>query len=244
MRITPAGGWWTAFGAKVGRLRAWLDSEGVRYARLFLEDRRTWLRVGRDLAKESGTWRLWGGVTRTRWQGEGELELWPFTPAIIDLIGPKRRGKGGADLDLAGAGIHWLPTTSREGHSIRLGLDFHALWSDADLESWQPYLAGLGRTDIIGHRLRLRSATIADLGFDLRFRLLDRLNVRAGAAQLIPLLVRMREVAGGGSGGAVGAGGQKEWGGLRWWFAFDVMEAFGRFRSSVRRSAGALRPPR
>jgi hypothetical protein len=243
LRITPKGGWWGAVGSRTGRFRGWLDDDGTRYARFFLEDHRVWLRSGRDLQRESGTWRLWGGVTRTWFKGEGEVELWPFTPAIIDLIGPKRRGMGEADVDLVSAGLHWSPPNHDEERSFNIGLDLHALLSDAEAETWQPFLAGLGRTDIISHRLRLRSALVADLGIDLRFPLLGRSGIRVGVAQLVPLASGERMVSGSGTGGG-GGGDRSGWGGMRWWFAIDAMDALNRVRGTERLNGGAIRPHR
>jgi len=228
LRVTSvAGTWWGALGLEESRYRAWLDSRGLRYSRFLLDDRRRWFRAGHDIRRESATWRLWGGLSDMAWNGEGEVEFWPFTPTIIDLLGLKRRGAAGADFNLFSAGAR-LITGNRSGRAeIEVGFDMHSLRTDGRIESWEPYLLGIGKTNIIRDRLRLRSAQVADLGVVLALPVLEGVTVRAGAAQLIPLASRLRTMSGGGDGEEPGRGsGQTEWGGLRWWISFDLLEAF------------------
>ncbi len=228
LRVTSAAEtWWGALGLEDSRYRAWLDSRGLRYSRFLLDDRRRWLRAGHDIRRAGATWRLWGGLSDTAWNGEGEVEFWPFTPTIVDLLGLKRRGAAGADLNLFSAGARFIAGNRSERAEIEVGFDLHSLRTDGRIESWEPYLLGIGKTNIIRDRLRLRSAQFADLGVVLALPVLEGVTVRAGAAQLIPLASRLRSLSDGGDREEPGRGsGQAEWGGLRWWISFELLEAF------------------
>jgi len=228
LRVTSASGsWWSALGRERSRYRTSLDSRGLRYSRFQLDDRRTWIRAGYDLRRESTTWRLWSGFTGTAMDGEGEFEFWPFTPAIIDLLGLKRRGSAGADLDLFSAGLRFITRGRSGGADIEIGLDLHSGRTDGRIESWEPFLLGIGKRNIIRDRLQLRSAQVADLGAVLVLPVFEGITVRTGAAQIIPLASRQRVLSEGGGQGEPGSvNGRAEWGGFRWWFTIDLLGEF------------------
>lgn len=234
LRVTSdEGTWWGALGVEGSRYRASLDSNGLRYGRFLLDDTRGWFRVGRDISPGSHTWRLWAGVTRAKWDGEGEFEFWPFTPTIVDLLGLKRRGNAGAGMSLISAGTHVIAGGQGGGTEVHVGLDMHALWTDGELESWEPFLLGLGKTNIIRDSLPIRSVQIADIGVVLSLPVTRGIGIRTGAAQLIPIASQRRALPGGGEPGDPGRPGSRvEWGGLRWWFTLHLTEAWFRGRDS------------
>jgi len=228
LRITSGDGtWWGALGIEGSRYRASLDSRGLRYGRFLLDDSRRWLRVGRNISPGDCTWRYWAGVTRTGWNSEGEVEFWPFTPVIIDLLGLRRRGAADAGMSLLSTGAHVSTGSQDEGAArsigkgweIDAGIDMHALWMDGRIESWEPFLLGLGKTNIIRDRLSIRSAQFADLGVVLSLPVTGGVMIRTGAAQLIPIASQKRVPPDEGVPGDPGRPGSRvEWGGLRWWF--------------------------
>ncbi|MFC1627713.1 hypothetical protein ACFL3H_01200 [Gemmatimonadota bacterium] len=233
LRVTSDdGAWWGALGVEGSRYRALIDSRGLRYGRFLLDDSRRWLRVGRDISAGGHTWRLWAGVTRSQWDGEAEVEFWPFTPTIIDLLGLKRRGAADAGMSHASVGAQISTGNHREGAAwnskgweVHAGLDMHALWTDGRIESWEPFLLGLGKTNIITDRLSIHSAQFADLGVVLNLPITGGITIRTGTAQIIPIAAQSGVPPGGGDSGGSGRPENKvEWGGLRWWFTLQLTD--------------------
>ncbi len=219
---TPNDIWQVAAGIERSRHRAELRSLGLRYARILLDDRREWVRIGYRPPGTAGRWRFWGGYSDTNEEAEGGFEFWPFTPTIIDLLGLRRSADAEAELSVLSFGVrHRFPRQDPAGGEI--GVDLHHLHSDGSLESWEPLILGLGKWNILTDELLYSSAQILDLGARGRIVLGGRLVLEAGAAQLVPLAVQKRARPAGAPPSQPGPpGAEAVWGGLRWWFAIHI----------------------
>jgi len=217
---TPSGRWQAALGLGWGKHRADLESQGLRYGRFLLCDDRLWTRVAWETKWKRWALQLWSGFSRTEFEGEGDLEFWPFTPTIIDLLGLRRRAVTDAVLSVVSTGGRGTLLGS-EGSTVILGMDLHHLWTDGRLESWEPLVLGVGRRNVLSDRLSVRSAQLIDLGIQYQSPLVGGLVLQGGVAQLVPLAVQKRllpEVPPPVEPAEVGA--VTEWGGLRWWVTF------------------------
>jgi hypothetical protein len=222
---SPGGGTWLSVGAGAGTHRAGLEYLDTRYGQFLIEDDRLWLRGGFHPFRGRRNWQVTGAWTMTDLNGEGAVALWPFTPSILDLLGPRRIAVADARFDLLTAGIRGS-TSPDGGWMLEGGLDLHQAWLDGTLISWEPRLLGLGRENILTDELLARSAQLVDLGGSLRFRLSDSLVARVGFTQLIPLAVQKRpraiEPAQPGPPGPARPRTDVEWGGFRFWFAIEL----------------------
>ena len=207
-----------------GKHRAELLSQGLRYARFLLNDSRFWLRIAWNLSLHERPLQLWSGYTSTSMWGEGDLEFWPFTPAIIDLLGLRRRAVADLSVNvLSTGGRSWL--LHSDLYQIYLGIDMHHLWTTGEFESWEPLVLGLGRTNILLDQLKLRSAQLLDLGVQCEISIAGGIGLQGGIAQLLPLAAQERKPE---EGEPVQEPERREkadvWGGLRWWMSltFDL----------------------
>lgn len=219
---SPDGRWQAAVGMGWGEHRADLESQGLRYGRFLLHDDRLWIRAAWNTPWKKGTLRLWSGFCRTGLDGEGDVEFWPFTPTIIDLLGLRRRARADARIGVMSAGGRGSLRSEAVG-SFVLGVDVHHVWTSGELESWEPIVLGVGRRNIFNDQLSIRSAQCMDLGIQGHVRLGEGLGLQGGLAQLVPLAVQKRVRP------AVGApsepdrpAAKTQWGGLRWWIALQL----------------------
>lgn len=221
---SPDGKFLFSGGLGKGEHRFELLSQGLRYARFLLNDSRFWLRIAGNLNLQGKPLQLWSGYTSTSMRGEGDLEFWPFTPPIIDMLGLRRRAVANLSLNVISAGGRsWLKCSDL--CQIYLGIDLHHLWTAGEFESWEPLILGLGRTNILLDRIRLRSAQLLDLGVQGKVSIAGSTSLQGGIAQLLPLEVQKRKPA---EGEPVPEPEHREkadvWGGLRWWMSitFDL----------------------
>src|SRR6185503_20170417 len=84
---------------------------------------------------------------RGRVQARAEVESWPFTDALADLLGARRiaRGVGSMRWEVTHAGIE---RAVRRTTSVRAGLAWYDLRPEAEIESWRPLFLVFGRTDV------------------------------------------------------------------------------------------------
>jgi hypothetical protein len=225
--MSPGEAWQLAAGAERSRHSAEITSHGLRYARFLFDDRRTWLRIAHHLPGSGGAWWIWGGYTDTAWDAKGELEFWPFTSTIVDLLGLRRRAIADAGVSAVSSGVRYR-MERRGATGIEFGIDLHNLWMDGILESWEPLILGLGKWNILTDELRYSSAQILDLGIRGEVALTGRVALTVGAAQLIPLAVQKRVRVAEAVPAEPGAPeAEAEWGGLRWWFTIRIAPAGG-----------------
>lgn len=95
----------------------------------------------------------------------GHLEFWPFTPALIDLLGYRRYFRGWMEA----WGQRYSASTSFpcwKGVSVNPGLHFIDLFMDGEFSSWQPEWLVFGKTDerISPLRIRRLQAVLVRLG--------------------------------------------------------------------------------
>jgi hypothetical protein len=239
---SPGGTWQAAAGVESGTHRADLESRGLRYGRLYVEDERRWVRMGRSIPLYRLDHRVWAGYARTALDGEGEFEFWPFTPTIVDLLGLERRAVADAGIDVLSVGSR-LSHVLSSGGRLEFGLDLHHIVCDGTLESWEPYLLGFGKRNIIIDRLAVKSVQLADLGLEAAIPLSGGLRVTCGVAQVVPIAVQERVVEPGAPPGEPGGRGPETvWGGFRWWFSVDLSTEF--FAGEGNQGSGRINPPR
>lgn len=226
---SPDDVWHAAAGAERSRHRADLESLGLRYGRFLLDDSRSWIRAGWSPAWRKGAWRFWTGLVKTVLDGEGELEFWPFTPTIVDLLGLRRRGTADATVHLAGIGGR---NSLGVSPAVRLlvGADLHCIWSEGNLESWEPVLLGLGKQNILRDQLTIRSAQLMDVGMEMKLTIERGVELLGGFAQIVPLSVQHRIRPSAATPTEPGApDSERRWGGLRWWISLHLtVDAFHR----------------
>lgn len=78
--------------------------------------------------------------------GRLEIESWPFTSGLVDLLGLRRIYRGTAHVDWTR--WHLGCSISRSDKEIRLGLTWYRLEPQAHLVSWRPLFLVFGRTDV------------------------------------------------------------------------------------------------
>jgi hypothetical protein len=114
---------------------------------------------------------LEGEHARGSASARGEVESWPFTTALVDLLG--LRGIGTVDASLRWSRLH-AAIERGIGRSLDLrgGLGFYDLEPDAIVESWRPMFLVFGRADLETHRLEARRVQLGavSLGTTLRAR--------------------------------------------------------------------------
>jgi len=120
--------------------------------------------TARRLAWHIGeAWRLaWTGA-RIDAAARLKVQSWPFTPAIIDLLGQSRTYHGTLDLDLH----RW------ELSFGGLSLIHHDITPTAVLKSWRPVVLGVGATDVKRSDLEVERIRLLSAGWDLRRRFGD-----------------------------------------------------------------------
>jgi hypothetical protein len=140
-------------------------------------------------------WAFWAGYTGTVWDAEGSIELWPFTPTTVDLLGQRRYVTGDARLESAGGGVRFERPSRVDGAGpqLRIGFDLLHVWGDGLLVSWEPFILGLGRQNVREDRLEARSAQLAGLGVEGRLPLGGGFALNGGFSQLVPVAVQYRE---------------------------------------------------
>ncbi len=155
-------------------------------------------------------------------RGEGDLEFWPFTPAIMDLLGLRRRAVADLSVNvISTGGRRWLKRSDL--YRIYLGVDMHHLWTAGEFESWEPLVLGLGRTNILLDQLRLRSAQLLDLGVQGEASIAADISLQGGIAQLLPLAVQERKQPEDEPVPEPYRGEKADiWGGLRWWISLSI----------------------
>jgi hypothetical protein len=93
-------------------------------------------------------WRWLLDYERTQLRGEsrGQIETWPFTTTLIDLLGPRYTGK--AVLDARWTRVHsGLEAKWHDDMVGRLGVSWYQVVPDAHLDTWRPAFLVFGRAD-------------------------------------------------------------------------------------------------
>jgi hypothetical protein len=201
---------WTSVGLDLAGDLSWWGQNfgGVDRARLDLQ---SWL-----AAMESRS----AGGSRTLLELEhvevdarvrGDLESWPFTSTLVDLLGARRivRISGDAVWDRWHV-AHDRPWGTRT--RVRGGLEWIEARPRARLESWQPAFLVFGKVDDRSDALALRRAQLAVLSIGAARPVLG-LELDLGLEQCVFARVRERESAS--SSGAGGAEPAAEWEGDR-----------------------------
>jgi hypothetical protein len=192
---SPSGRWSLAAGRGAGTHRGFFETGGARFGRVLAEEDRWWLRTGWHESRPDPHWAFWAGYTGTVWDAEGSIELWPFTPTTVDLLGQRRYVTGDARLESAGGGVRFERPSRVDGAGpqLRIGFDLLHVWGDGLLVSWEPFILGLGRQNVREDRLEARSAQLAGLGVEGRLPLGGGFALNGGFSQLVPVAVQYRE---------------------------------------------------
>ena len=137
-------------------------------------------------------------------QSRADVESWPFTDALADLLGARRiaRGTGSLRWEVAHAALErGLYGAAR----VRAGLAWYDLRPEAALESWRPVFLVFGRTDEERHVLRVRRLQLGEvaLGADLRLAGLE-LDLRQVVFARVRRGASAPSASPGGTGGAEG----------------------------------------
>jgi hypothetical protein len=115
----------------------------------------------------------------------GDVESWPFTPTVIDLLGARRIAKGnmaalwhrahvGADLAFSPR-LKW-----------QMGFGWYDVYPTAVLDSWRPAFLLFGRAD--EHRDELPFHRLQLIGVSLASQMsLGPLAISFGIQQIIPI---------------------------------------------------------
>jgi hypothetical protein len=171
---------------------------------------------------ENPRWRLWSGYARTDIDGAGILKFWPFTPTVLDILGPQRTAVADTYFKVMSSGIRYQTPSSAYGWAS-LALDLHYAWTDGNLISWEPQVLGLGRANVLQDRLQLKSAQLLDLGCAIGLPVTGEIDLEVGLTQLIPLATQKRAApVSPAPPGVPGPRARTVWGGLRWWVGFSI----------------------
>ena len=170
-----------------------IDFMGLRYARLRVEEERSWLRAGIRPRGKNDPWLLRAGWAHSRLQGGGLVEFWPFTPATLDLFGLRRNLIADARATVLSLGVcrEWDRAVLGAVH-LQMDVDLHHARTDGRLVSWEPLVLGLGRKNVWNDRLTIAGATLLDLALKGEWAVSRTVVVEAGGAQLLPLSVSRR----------------------------------------------------
>jgi hypothetical protein len=114
---------------------------------------------GRD---RRGRWIADFESARAQLSGRAEIESWPFTSALVDLLGARRilRGRGEVGWEA------WHIATERAaGRSLRLraGAGWYDLRPQAGLDSWRPAFLVFGQEDLDRMALDVERLQVAEV---------------------------------------------------------------------------------
>ena len=133
-------------------------------------------------------------AVRTDGRARANVETWPFTPTLIDLLGPRRIAKAEFDLpwDRSHVGFeHTVGTSSQLG----VGVSWYDLRPGAILVSWQPAFLVFGRADLREDELSLRRLQLMGFSFGGHLRR-GSLDLGFHVQQLVPVRIVRRSTAG------------------------------------------------
>ena len=115
--------------------------------------------AGRD---GRGRWLADFESARATAQGRADIESWPFTSTLVDMLGTRRIYRAGGDLRWEA----WHVATERAVGGIarmRAGAGWYDLRPNGSLESWRPVFLVFGRADDEFAALDVSRAQIAEL---------------------------------------------------------------------------------
>lgn len=145
----------------------------LNYARV---DAHSWL-VGAEWPSRDGRGRWLADFesARATAQARADVESWPFTSSLVDMLGPRRIYRAGADLRWEA----WHVATERSAGRfarVRAGAGWYDLRPQGSIESWRPAFLVFGRVDDAFAGLDVSRVQVAELalgghvrvgGFDL-----------------------------------------------------------------------------
>jgi hypothetical protein len=174
--------------------RAYLDGDlfaRLNYGRIWL---RSWL-FAAQLGSASRTrgvmeFELAQAVLNAR----GEVESWPFTSGLVALLGVRRVGYATAAAQWSRwhAGLECHP---RSWLGVSGGLNAYDIRPTGTLESWQPILFVLGRTDDRVDRLTIERAQLGAISLGGRL-VAGRAEVQIGVRQFVAAHIQRSSAAG------------------------------------------------
>jgi hypothetical protein len=124
----------------------------------------------------------------------GEVESWPFTSGLVALLGVRRVGYATAAAQWSRwhAGLECHP---RSWLGVSGGLNAYDIRPTGTLESWQPILFVLGRTDDRVDRLTIERAQLGAISLGGRL-VAGRAEVQIGVRQFVAAHIQRSSAAG------------------------------------------------
>jgi hypothetical protein len=152
-------------------LRGTASWGGLRFAQLnvLAGSLTSWLAALDLPAGERTRWVLDAERASLNARGRGEVEGWPFTSTLGDLLALRMIGRATADANWT----RWHVGVDR-AVTRHLGVETGAAWYDirprAELTTWRPMFLVFGQTDVQVHELDARRVQLGALSLGLRTR--------------------------------------------------------------------------
>ncbi len=115
--------------------------------------------VGLEWTRKDTRWLVEAEAARADASGHARIEFWPFTPGLVDLIGPSRtyRMFGECEWTRIHAAREWSSGRSRWS----AGVSWFDLTPEGSVESWRPAFLVFGRADVQEATLPYRRVQLA-----------------------------------------------------------------------------------